>query len=188
MIKNENGKVKRMHILKVFIFLCLLSFLGLYTYAQDAYAPWVELKQDIPDGMKDSYENMKLNTPDKNMVELPAYPGAKIIETSQSTQSVNESEVPNLPTVTLISSDPAEKVIKVYKDIITDFPQWHWDANLKIFYKGDLRKSLNGHSPYIQVTPIQTDEPDLIYVSPKELEVANSKIVVCYNPGNVTEN
>jgi hypothetical protein len=167
--------------LHVFI-LFALFLLSRFSYAQDAYAPWAKIKDNIPDGAAVSLENMKLNTPDKNMVDLPAYPGAKIIATSNSTGSVDESEKPNLPTITLISDDPAEKVINVYKDIITDFPQWHWADSIKIFYKGNLQDALNQQSPYVKVTPIKSIEPDLIYISPDVLETVNSKIIVCYNP------
>ena len=171
--------------IKIFLILFFSSFYCYMSYAQEAYASWAELRDSIPEGMRNSYENMKQNTPDKNVVELPPYPGAKIIETSMSTQSVDDSRNPNLPTITLISNDPAEKIINVYKDIIEDFPQWHWDANLKMFYKGNEQDALNSQSPYIQVTAIKTYEPDLIYISPDVLEVADSKIVVCYNPGKI---
>ncbi len=175
-----------MKLLKAFLVLLWISSLSLL-FAQDKYASWAELKQDIPEGVRNSYENMKENTPDRDMIELPPYPGARIIETSQSTQSVDESKNPVLPTVTLISNDPSDKIINVYKDIIQDFPQWHWDNNIRIFYKDSLQDALNGHSPYIQVTPIKSGEPGLIYLSSDVLAVANSKIVVCYNPGSVKE-
>ncbi len=172
-----------MKLHKVFLILFWISSLSLLS-AQDKYAPWAELKQDIPEGVRNSYENMKQNTPDRNMIDLPPYPGARIIETSQSTQSVDDSKNPVLPTVTLISNDPSDKIINVYKEIIKDFPKWHWDKNIRIFYKGSLQDALNRKSPYIQVTPIKSGEPGLIYVSSDVLAVANSKIVVCYSTGS----
>ena len=176
-----------MKLFKVIMILFWVSSLSLL-FAQDKYAPWAKLKQDIPDGVRNSYENMKENTPDRSMIELPPYPGAEIIETSQSTQSVDESRNPVLPTVTLISNDPSDKIINVYKDIIKDFPEWHWDSNIRIFYKGNLQDALNRQSPYIQVTPIESGETGLMYVSSDVLASANSKIVVCYNPGSAAEN
>ncbi len=154
-------------------------------FAQTPYAPWAQLKEDIPEGDVNSYENMKQSTPDRNLVDLPPYPEAKIIATSQATKSIDDSKNPALPTVTLISADPPEKIINVYKDIIQDYPQWRWDNKIRIFYKGNLQDALNQQAPYIQVTPIKSGEPDLMYLSSDELAVANSKIVVCYNPGNV---
>jgi len=177
--------MKTLNIFSVFI---IISICAAFTFAQTLYAPWAELKTNMPPGMKNSYENMKLNTPPKSEIEIPAYPGAKIIETSESTQSVDDSKDPYLPTITLVSNDPADKVIKIYKEIIADFPDWHWSDNLKLFYKGNLQESLNRHSPYIQVTEITTNEPGLIYVSPHVLELANSKIIVCYNPRNLKKN
>ena len=147
----------------------------------------MELKQDMPDGAAISYENMKLNTPEKSMVELPAYPGAKIIATSQETESVSESRSPRLATITLVSNDPAEKVIGFYKDLITDYRGWHWNNKIKIFYKDNLQAALNRHDPYIQVTSIQSKEPDLKYVTSEVLANAASKIVVCYNPAGIKE-
>lgn len=165
--------------------LIAVSLLSVPGYAQDAYAPWAQLKQKLPDGVSISYENMKLNTPDKSMVQMPAYPGAKIVATSNESESIDDSQKPALATITLISSDPADKVIGVYKDLITDYPGWHWDANLKMFYKGKLQAALNRHAPYIQVTAIKSMEPDLKYVSSDVLSNASSKIVVCYNPSDV---
>ena len=177
-----------MKLTKVFLILFIMIGGTFFTYAQTPYAQWAQLKEDIPDGAANSYENMKQNTPERNWIDLPPYPGAKIIHTSQSTQSIDDSQNPELPTVTLISSDPAEKVISVYKDLIQDYPKWRWDNNVKIFYKGNLQDALNRHAPYIQVTPIKSEEPDLIYISSDELAVANSKIVVCYNPDSVRQN
>ncbi len=150
-------------------------------YAQTPYAEWAQLTGNIPEGTVNSYENMKQNTPDRSWIDLPPYPEAKIIRTSRFTQSIDDSKNPELPTVTLISSDPAEKVIKVYKDLIQDYPEWRWDNNVRIFYKGNLQDALNRQAPYIQVTPVKSGEPDLIYLSPDELEAANAKIVICYS-------
>lgn len=171
--------------LKVFFILLFISGAAFITYGQIPYAKWAQLRENIPDGAANTYENMKQNTPERNWIDLPPYPGAKIIHTSQSTQSIDDSQNPELPTVTLISSDPADKVISVYKDIIQDYPQWRWDNNIRIFYKGNLQDALNRQAPYIQVTPIKSEEPDLIYIAPEDLAVANSKIVVCYNPHSV---
>ncbi len=172
-----------MKTLKAFLIVMCLS--PAFIFAQVPYTQWVEFGDSIPEGINNSYENMKLHTPDKNEVELPAYPGAEILETSQSTQSVDESQNPLLPTITLISSDPAEKVIKVYKEMIQDYPEWHWADNLKIFYKGNLRDALNGYAPYVQIRSVTSDEPDLIYISPDILEVVNSKIIVSYDPNRL---
>ena len=150
--------------------------------AQTPYAGWAQLRENMPEGDINSYETMKQNTPERNWIDLPPYPEAKIIATSQATKSIDDSKNPALPTVTLISNDPAEKIINVYKDLIQDYPQWQWDNNIKIFYKGNLQDALNRQAPYIQVTPIKSGEPDLIYVSADDLAAANSKIVVCYNP------
>lgn len=177
--------MKLINLLSIITAVLLFSIV---TYAQNAYAPWTDLKPDLPDGVAINYENMKLNTPDKNMVELPAYPGAKIIATSDASESVDESQKPRLATVTLVSSDPAEKIIGFYKDLITEYKGWHWDAKMKIFYKNDLNEALNRHDSYIQVTSIQSEEPDLKYVTSDVLENAASKIVVCYDPNTVNEN
>jgi hypothetical protein len=172
---------------KMFLVLFIMFFGSLIPYAQTAYAPWAELRPNIPDGDRNSYENMMINTPQRSQIELPPYPGAKIVATSQFTQSIDDSQRPYLPTVTLISSDPAAKIIEVYKEIIQDFPDWHWNARIGIFYKDSLRAALNRHEPYIQVTAVQFEQPDLKYISSKDLEAANSKIVVCYNPESVKE-
>ncbi len=171
--------------MKALLILLIISGGAFFAYSQTPYAKWAQLKEDIPDGAANSYQNMKENTPERNWIDLPPYPDAKIVSTSQSTQSIDDSKNPELPTVTLISSDPAEKVISVYKDIIQDYPEWRWDNNIRIFYKGNLQDALNRQAPYIQVTPIKSEEPDLIYISSDELAVANSKIVVCYNPSSV---
>ena len=171
--------------IKVLLILLVLSGGSFFTYAQTPYAEWAKLKEDIPEGAVNSFENMKQNTPERNWIDLPPYPEAKIINTSQSTQSIDDSKNPELPTVTLISNDPAEKIINVYKDLIQDYPKWRWDGNVRIFYKGNLQDALNRNAPYIQVTPIKSSEPDLIYISSENLEIANSKIVVCYNPRSV---
>ncbi len=176
-----------MKSLKIVFIPILLSLGSFCVYAQDQYAPWAEFNNDIPEGMRISYGIMKLHTPDRNMIELPPYPGAEIIESSQSTGSVDDSRDPYLPTVTLISSDSVTKIINVYKDIITDFPGWHWNSKFSIFYKGNLRDALNGHSPYVQIRAINTDEPDLIYLSSNELESVNSRIIVCYAPGSILQ-
>lgn len=165
-----------------------VSLFSIVSYAQSAYAPWADLKSDLPDGVAINYENMKLNTPDKNMVELPAYSGAKIIATSDASESVDESQKPRLATVTLESSDSPEKIIEYYKELIPDYKGWHWDAKMKIFYRNNLRNALNRHDSYIQVTSIQSEEPDLKYVTSDVLENAASKIVVCYDPNTVNEN
>ncbi len=170
---------------KVFFILIIILAESFYCYAQTAYAEWAKLKEDIPEGAVNSFENMKQNTPERNWIDLPPYPEAKIIHTSQSTQSIDDSKNPELPTITLISNDPAEKIIRVYKDLIQDYPEWQWDGNIRFFYKGNLQDALNRKAPYIQVTPIKSSEPDLIYISSEDLEVANSKIVVCYNPWSV---
>jgi hypothetical protein len=155
------------------------------TYSQTPYAQWAKLRKDIPDGAANSYETMKQNTPERDWIDLPPYPDAKIIETSQSTQSIDDSKNPELPTVTLISSDTVDKITGMYKDLIQDYPRWRWDENLGIFYKGNLQDALNRRAPFIQVTPIKSDQPDLVYISSDELAIANSKIVVCYDPGSI---
>lgn len=171
-----------MRLMNFILALTAVSLFGVQIYAQSAYAQWAELRQNLPDGVSISYENMKLNTPDKSMVQMPAYPGAKIVATSNESESIDDSQSPVLATVTLVSGDAADKVIGVYKDLITDYPGWHWDAKIKIFYKGDLQAALNRHAPFIQVTPIKSMEPDLKYVSSDVLSDASSKIVICYNP------
>jgi hypothetical protein len=174
-----------MRLINFILAFTAVSLFSVLIYAQDAYAPWAELRQKLPDGVRISYENMKLNTPDKSMVQLPAYPGAKIVATSNESESIDDSQKPVLATITLVSSDAADNVIGFYKDLITDYPGWHWDANIKIFYKGNLQAALNRHDSYIQVTPIKSMEPDLKYVSSDVLSNASSKIVVCYNPSDV---
>ena len=123
-----------MKSMNLFFLIVAVSLLSFVSYGQEAYAPWANLRQDMPDGDAISYENMKLNTPDKNMVELPAYPGVKIVATSQETASVDENQKPKFATITLISDKPAEKIIGFYKDLITEYPGWHWDNKIKIFY------------------------------------------------------
>jgi hypothetical protein len=174
-----------MKSMNLFFLIVAVSLLSFVSYGQEAYAPWANLRQDMPDGDAISYENMKLNTPDKNMVELPAYPGAKIVATSQETASVDETQKPKFATITLISDKPAEKIIGFYKDLITEYPGWHWDNKIKIFYKDNLQDAISGRAPYIQVTLIQSDEPDLKYVTSNALANASSKIVVCYNPAGI---
>ncbi len=175
-----------MNSIKLFLTIIAVSLFSLLLYAQEAYAPWADLKDDMPDGAAISYENMKLNTPEKNMVELPAYPGARIIATSQENESVSESRKPRLATVTLISNDPVEKIKGFYKDLITEYRGWHWDDKIKIFYKDNLQVALNRYDPYIQITPIRSEEPELKYVTSEVLANAASKIVVCYNPAGIT--
>lgn len=172
---------------KTIYLLLFLTVIPFINYAQENYAPWVQLRQNISEDTRLTFNEMKMNTPAKNIVGIPAYTGAQIIETSQYTGSVDDSRNPALPTVTLISDDPVGKVIGVYKDIIEDFPDWHLDIKLQIFYKGDLQESLDGYSPYIRITPILTREPDLIYVSPYALDSAKTRIVVCYNPQSVKD-
>ena len=174
-----------MKSINLFLLIFAVSVLSFTSYAQEEYAKWAELRQNMPDGVAISYENMKLNTPEKNMVELPAYPGARIVATSQETESVDESQRPKLATITLISDAPAQKITGFYKDLITEYAGWCWDNNIKIFYKGNLQDALNGLAPYIQVTPIQSREPDLKYVKSDTLTNASSKIVVCYNPSGM---
>ncbi len=174
--------MKQIEIISILIVMLGVSYIS---YAQTPYAEWAKLKEDMPEGAVNSYENMKQNTPERNWIDLPPYPGAKIVRTSQSTQSVDDSKNPEFPTVTLISKDPAEKIINVYKDLIQDYPSWRWDKNIGIFYQGNLQDALNRQAPYIMITPIKTSEPELIYLSSDELEAANSKIVVSYNPGSV---
>ncbi len=171
-----------MKLMNLIFLIAAVSLLSIVSYAQVNYASWANLRQNLPDGVAISYENMKLNTPDKNMVELPAYPGAKIVATSQETGSVNESQKPKFATITLISNESAEKIIGFYRDLITEYPGWHWDNNIKIFYKDNLQEALKGRAPYIQVTQLNTIEPDLKYVTSKVLTNAVSKIVVSYNP------
>lgn len=175
-----------MKSINLFLLIFALSVFNFASYAQQEYAKWAELRQNMPDGVAISYENMKLNTPEKNMVELPAYPGAKIIATSQETESVDESQRPKLATITLVSDASAQKVIGFYKDLISEYAGWRWDNNIKIFYKGKLQDALNGVAPYIQVTPIQSREPDLKYVKSDVLANASSKIIVCYNPSHMS--
>ena len=172
---------------KLFLTIIAVFLFSFISYAQEAYAPWAKLRDDIPEGAAISYENMKLNTPEKNMVELPAYPGAKIIATSQENESVSESRRPKLATMTLVSSNPVEKVTGFYKDLITEYRGWHWNNKIKIFYKGNLQEALNRHAPYIQVTSIKSEEPDLKYVASKVLANAASKIVVFYNPAGISK-
>jgi hypothetical protein len=176
-----------MKLYKLIPALFALFCFGMPIFAQQPYAHWAGLRDNMPDGAAIDFENMKLNTPDKNMVELPVYPGAKIVATSQETEGVDESSHPQLATVTLISSDPVDKVISVYQDIIKDFPKWHWNSNMKIFYKGNLQEALNLRAPYILVTPINSMEPEFKYISSNDLASASSKIVVCYNPSDVSE-
>ncbi len=174
--------MKQIEFISILLIMLGVSYIS---YAQTPYAEWAKLKEDMPEGVVNSYENMKQNTPERNWIDLPPYPEAKIIQTSKATQSIDDSKNPELPTVRLISKDPAEKIINVYKDLIQDYPKWRWDNNIRIFYKGNLQDALNRQAPYIQITSIKSSEPDLIYVAPDELAVANSKIVVCYNPRSV---
>ena len=171
-----------MRKLTMILSLIIISSINFITYSQDDFANWAELKPNLPVDAKNSFDNMKLNTPARSEIDIPPYPDAVIISTSQSTQSVDLSKDPELPTVTLLSNDMVGKVVAVYKDVLLDFPDWHWDENLKLFYKGDLQDALNRRSPSVVVSSITADEPDLMYISSDELKNASSKIVICYNP------
>lgn len=74
--------------------------------------------------------------PGKNAVGVPAYPGARVVQTTeQSTGSINGVSFEGLPMVILLSEDTPEKIVAFYRAALPDwqyenlfFTDWFWSG------------------------------------------------------------
>ncbi len=151
--------------------------------AQEYYASWAPLSENAPIEAKNQMRSNYLKTPTQDEFELPAYPNALIV--SITGIGLRPSDSTKLPIITLISIDKPLKVIEFYMNQIQKYSNWKWNKRFKMFYKDNLAKALNRHSPYIMIQHATPDEFDLVNISKTLRENVASKIVVCFNPNTI---
>jgi hypothetical protein len=124
----------------LFLSLILCSIL----FADEPFAPVV----DIPENPKNDPDLMlaiaflnDVQVPDKDAVGVPAYPEAKIFQTTKAQAGM-------LPTVRLLSADEVSVVVEFYKKELTDWK--HKDFyGIQYFYNGEEQKAMFGQEPLL---------------------------------------
>ena len=84
-----------------------------------------------------------IKVPDSEDVDIPAYPGARIFQTSKS-------QVGMLPTVRLLTPDNVATVIKFYRKALPDW-QSKETYGITMFYKTDESKAMMGQEAVVQI-------------------------------------
>jgi hypothetical protein len=81
--------------------------------------------------------------PDKEEVGVPAYPEAKIFQTTKAQAGM-------LPTVRLLSEDAIKDVVAFYKEKLKDWKFKDYYGT-QTFFKDDVQKAMFGQEPVIQI-------------------------------------
>ncbi len=129
---------------------------------------------------KDIAETAKDHIPDKDAVEAPPYPGAKIVSAgggSWAEYGGQRREI--LPHVSLVSTDPPEKVAAFYK---TQLKDWHHAKEygmFDVFWKGRKDQQNMGAPsvPTVVVSDTDGSSPD-----EQHLTGLKTRIDVYYQP------
>ncbi len=78
------------------------------------------------------------NIPDRALVEIPAYPGARIFQTREAGEmTMNDEVYKTLAYIKLLSTDPVEKIVAWYKEQLGTYTYEDVFGVSWVFWKGE---------------------------------------------------
>ena len=115
--------------------------LNLVAFAGDAYAPKLEAPSNIKEGTPEYLGVMILKSsvvPPKTAVNIPPYPGAKIIQTTQGMEmEINGEKQKCYPYIKMLSKDDGEKIVSFYKEKLKGYKYLDkFGGMIKVFWQG----------------------------------------------------
>lgn len=142
--------------------------------AAQSYAPLAKLKAGAPPIMRDE------PVPSAGEVGVPGYPGAVILSVS----SMEDGSGGKIPFINLASEDPQDKVEAWFKERLREMPGWKYHETYEFFYTGeDAMKAMSMQSPYLNVTELDHEAMDMIYVEESVKKNLKTRIQIVYRSG-----
>lgn len=130
-----------MDIRKVMVTSFLVLAVSATAIAGEPYAPKVKAPTGIKPFSIEDFDVMGINAavvPEKSAVEIPPYPGARVLSTiSEFKMTINKKKVTCLSSIKLLSTDPVDKVVAFYKEKLKEYRyKSMWDGMINFFWIG----------------------------------------------------
>lgn len=124
-----------------FLIVGITTMLWLAVGHAEPYAPKADAPKNVGQNSPQYMSVMIINAaqvPDKSVVEIPSYPGAKVFQTKNASEmNANNKMYKTLPYIKLLSTDPPDKIVAWYKNQLKGYTYEDVFGVAWVFWKGE---------------------------------------------------
>ena len=149
-------------------------------HADEPYAPKVEIPNNADPNSLAAMVVNAAKIPDKSEVEIPTYPGARVVQTKNTDGSGTSGE---LPYIKLLSTDPPDKIVAWYRSQLKGYTYEDVFSVAWVLWKGEGKFNGMDIRQRMAIQNVGISEAMAAMGYDEFMKGAKSVIEVTYEPG-----